>query len=265
MRNGESSFEKGMFIISIDVDVGNKELGTLNQGKNDRNVNDNISEYEIGRMEEAALPFLVDVFRRYETPVSFAVRGQVIELKYSVLDLLLDSSVKHDIGGHGYYHSDFTVFSRKEAENELGLISSGFRKKGLVPRTFIYPKNRVAHLDLLSDFGYKCFRGSGNIFEDRMCIEKQGNLVDVHPSAFLGQNFTTIFVKRMLDIAEVKRLPLHVWFHPWNFGADKSSIEKNVEKILAPILSYARKKVDNDLLSIETMLSASEKLEKVHK
>jgi hypothetical protein len=30
-----SRFEKGMLIMSIDVDVGSKELGLINQGKND--------------------------------------------------------------------------------------------------------------------------------------------------------------------------------------------------------------------------------------
>jgi len=86
--------ENGMFMISIDVDVGSRELGVINKGKNDANVNRRISEYWIGKMEEAALPIFVNLFNDFEIPVTFAIRGQLTEVNGSILELLLKSSVK---------------------------------------------------------------------------------------------------------------------------------------------------------------------------
>jgi len=79
--------ENGMLIISIDVDVGSKELGVINEGKNDANVNRYISEYSVGEIEERALPLFVDLFNDFEIPVTFAIRGQLTEVCNSVLDL----------------------------------------------------------------------------------------------------------------------------------------------------------------------------------
>ena len=39
---------KGIFIISIDVDVGSRELGVINKGINCYNVNRRLSEYRVG-------------------------------------------------------------------------------------------------------------------------------------------------------------------------------------------------------------------------
>ncbi|HIH97123.1 MAG TPA: polysaccharide deacetylase family protein, partial [Thermoplasmata archaeon] len=136
IRKPKMQLENGMFIISIDVDVGNKELGVINEGKNDANINRYISEYLIGEIEERALPLFVDLFNDFETPVTFAIRGQLTEVNNSILGLLLKSSVKHDIGAHGYYHREFTNLSRNEADNELNMISVGMKKFGINPRSF---------------------------------------------------------------------------------------------------------------------------------
>ena len=171
--------EKGMLIISIDIDVGKKELGIINRGKNDANVNRYLDEYSVGVIEERALPLFVDLFSDFGVPATFAVRGQSIEVDYSVFKLLLDSSIKHDIGAHGYYHREFTNLSRNEAKNELNLISSGMKKFGIIPRSFVFPKGSVAHLDLLEKYGYLCYRGYGDFMSDCMHIEKQGQIINI--------------------------------------------------------------------------------------
>ena len=52
--------EKSMLIISIDVDVGSRQLGIINGGKNDANVNNCFSEYRVGELEETAFPSFVE-------------------------------------------------------------------------------------------------------------------------------------------------------------------------------------------------------------
>jgi peptidoglycan/xylan/chitin deacetylase (PgdA/CDA1 family) len=263
IKRPERHFEKAMLITSIDVDVGNRELGVINQGKNDINVNNYISEYSIGRIEEQALPLFVDLFNSFEIPVTFAIRGQLTEVqKPHPLEILLRSPVKHDIGAHGYYHREFKNLSRKEAERELSMISAGMKKFGIMPRSFVFPKNSVGHLELLEIYGYKCYRSCGDFMNDCMYIEKKGRLYDIHPSFYIGQVKNSTFSRKILDIAIAKKLPFHIWFHLWNFGKEERSLQRNIAKIFVPLLDYAKRKAEKDVLTFETMLSAAEKAEK---
>jgi peptidoglycan/xylan/chitin deacetylase (PgdA/CDA1 family) len=253
--------EQGMFIVSIDVDVGSRELGVINKGKNDANVVKNIGEYRIGEIEENALPMLVETFDDFEIPVTFAVRGQLTEVNGSVLEILLRSAVKHDVGAHGYYHREFTNLSCSEAEKELSMISAGLKKYGIVPRSFVFPRNSVAYLNLLERHGYKCYRGYGGCMKDRMHIEKTGELYNIHPSLYLDEGTRLAWLKGILDVSIGKRLPFHVWFHPWSFGETKEAVQRIINKVFIPFFDYAKRKERSGVLTFETMLSGALKVE----
>jgi len=211
----------------------------------------------------SARALFVETFNDFEVPVTFAIRGQLTEVNNSILKILLESPVKHDIGAHGYYHREFTNLSRNEAENELNLISAGMNKFSIVPRSFVFPKNCVAHLDLLEKYGYKCYRGYGGFMNDCMYIEKKGRLYDIHPSFCIGQVKNPTFSRKILDIAIAKKLPFHIWFHLWNFGETKESIQRSINNVFFPLFKYAKKKEKSSLLTFETMLSATEEVEKL--
>jgi hypothetical protein len=262
IKKPKMQLENGMLILSIDVDVGSRELGLINKGKNDANVNRYLSEYQVGKIEEEALPLFVDLFNSFEVPVTFAIRGQLTEVqKPHPLELLLKSPVKHDIGAHGYYHRMFKNLSRKEAERELSMISAGMKKFGITPRSFVFPKNIVGHLELLEIYGYKCYRGYSGFMNDCMYVEKKGGLYDIHPSFYIGQVKNPTFSRKILDIAIAKKLPFHIWFHLWNFGKEERILQKNIAKVFVPLLDYAKRKAKKDVLTFETMLSAAEKAE----
>jgi peptidoglycan/xylan/chitin deacetylase (PgdA/CDA1 family) len=262
IKKPKMQLEKGMLIISIDVDVGSRKLGMLNKGKNDENVVRNMSEYRVGEIDEVAFPLFFEIFNDFEIPVTLAIRGQLTDVNNSILELLLRSSGEHDIGAHGYYHREFSNLSRNEAENELNMISEGMKKFGIVPRSFVFPRGGIAHLDLLERFGYECYRGVGDFMNDCMYIEKQGQLYNVHPSLYLDKSINSFFLKKILDIAIAKKLPFHMWFHLWNFGETKGSIRRYVNKLFFPLLKYAKKKERSCVLDVETMLSATDKVKK---
>ena len=262
-RNSKMQLKQGMLIISIDIDAGNKELGIMNGGKNDRNVNKTMSEYLVGEIEELAFPLFLELFNTQDIPVTFAVRGQIVESNTSMLELILDSSVKHDIGAHGYYHRNFTNLSNDEAIKELRLISTGMRNFGIMPKSFVFPVNGVAYLNLLEQYGYKCYRSQGNFEKDCMLIERRGQLYNIHPSMFIDNNFNPVFIKEFLDISIRRRLPFHIWFHLWDFGHTKIAIQKSLKQKFHPFLTYAKQKEELGILSIETMLSAATKIEKI--
>lgn len=253
--------EKGVLIISVDVDVGSRLVGEKNKGNNDVNVHDRLSEYTIGKIEELALPLLIQFFDDLEIPVTFAVRGQLTETDGLVFELLRGSSVKYDIGAHGYYHRAFTNLSQSEAENELKMISADMRKFHIEPRSFVFPKNKVAHLSLLEKYGYRCYRGYGNFRYDGLYIEKHGQLYDVHPGFFLGSSPCSVFLNKIIDISVRNKLPFHLWFHPHDLGNSERSILRGITRVLLPIIKYAKRKEKDGLLSFETMYSVIEKLE----
>jgi hypothetical protein len=258
LRQSSTKLEKGMLIVSIDVDVGNRKLALLNEGRNDTNVHSCLSEYEVGAIEEVSLPLFMNLFDHFCLPVTLAVRGQLLQLEGSPLGPMLQASVKHDIGAHGYTHRSFQDLSQSEAEQELTLLSRMMAGVKIVPKSFIFPKNRVAHLDLLEKYGYLCYREYGNFIHDGMFIAKRNKLYDVHPSMHIDQYTTHIFLRKMLDICIQNRLPFHVWFHLWSFGREATSIRKSIQRIFVPFLEYAETKVSERALTFETMLSSIE-------
>lgn len=260
-RKPEVQLEKGIIIVSVDVDVGNRKVGEVNKGKNDANVNDLFSEYLIGEIEEQALPLIIDFFNNLEIPVTFAIRGQLLEVDTSIPELLLKSPVKHDIGSHSYYHKDFTKLSREEADTELKLVSATMKKFNISPKTFVFPKNGVAYLDLLEKYEYKCYRGYGDFMNDGMYIKKTGRLYDVHPGLYIGDSTNATLIRRIINLSIRNRLPFHMWFHPWNLGEKKELVEKRINKVFFPLFKYGKSKESKDELKFETMLSAAEKME----
>lgn len=264
-RKPRTRLETAMMIVSVDVDVGNRKLGAVNEGKNDMNVNDHFTEYMIGEMEERALPLIIDCFNTFGVPATFAIRGQLMEVDTSVLEYLRESPIKHDIGAHGYYHRDFTLLSRDEARHDLKLTSTEMNKVKIKPKSFVFPRNHVAHLDLLQEFGYLCYRGYGDVRSDAMLIQKHGRLYNVHPSLYLGYVTNPAFTKKIIDLAIAKRLPIHVWFHPWNLGDKEKSISTKINRLLLPIFQQAKSRQKTGLLEFETMRSAAEKVESTEK
>lgn len=260
-RKRRTLLETGALIISVDVDVGDKSLGTNNKGLNDRYVNDYLSEYEVGEIEEIAVPLLIRLFDDLDIPATFAVRGQLTETDGFILNLLRNSNVKHDIGSHGYSHKTFPILSKSEAEEELRLLSKGMKKFNIEPKSFVFPKNKIAHLPLLEKYGYKCYRGSGGFRYDTLHIEKHNQLYNIHPSFFIGRSRSQFCLNKLLDIAANKKLPFHIWFHPADLGHNKLEMQKKINRVFLPLLKHAKKKERKGEISFETMYSSIEKIE----
>jgi hypothetical protein len=73
-----------------------------------------------------------------------------------------------------------------------------------------------------------------------------------------------------LDVCIAKRLPCHVWFHPWNWsihsgsGKTRESTRRDIHKFFFPLLEHAKRKEKSGVLSLETMLSAAQKMEEIN-
>ncbi len=263
IRRPKSTFDTAMLIFSIDIDVGSAQIGQLNYGANDSNVHNCFTEEFIGGVEQCALPIFVNAFDNFGIPATFALRGQITELGGSSIEPLLNAQVKHDIGAHGYSHKNFQTLSRNEAEVELSKIAIGLRRFGIQPKSFIFPRNFVGHLDLLEKFDYKCYRNrSEGWLADGLFVEKKNKLYNIQPSLYLNQSATPFILKKLLDVAIAKKAPLHLWFHLWTFGFKSSDTNKYVRNVFLPFLKYAQAKYKNGILTFETMVSAAKKAER---
>jgi peptidoglycan/xylan/chitin deacetylase (PgdA/CDA1 family) len=260
-KKSPSEFDTASLIISIDVDVGNPEVGINNKGRNDRNVHDFLTEVAVGKIEEQVIPLLLQAFDEFEFPATFALRGQLTEVDNSVFYKILESNARHEIAAHGYSHRAFTTLSESEADEELRRISVGMKKFGVTPKSFVFPRNKVSHLELLERYGYLTFRAEGTSFKDGMYIEKHNNLFDVHPSLF-SNFYGSFFSKKIINLAVKYKTPLHIWFHPWNLGNSREAAAKRIDKGLIPLIHYAIKKKNQGLLKFETMYSVVEEYQR---
>ncbi len=258
LRRRTPQFESGMFITSLDVDVGDEKVGVINQGRCDREVSALVSERFVGRVEQRNLPLLLNLFEDFEIPITFAFRGQLLDIDMSLPKLVMGSSIGHEIGSHGYYHTAFTNLSREAADEELKITSMAMKRVGVAPKSFVFPRNRVAHLDLLKKHGYVCYRGEGGLIRDDTYIRADhDSIYDVHPSLWIGWIHDPFIVKKTVNICARRRLPFHVWFHPRDIGSAKREAERRIRTMLSPLLRYAKGKERGGTLTFETMLSAT--------
>lgn len=256
-KKPQSEFDTASLIMSIDVDVGSPEVAEKNVGSNDRKVNDFLTERTVGRIDEQVVPLLLQTFDELELPVTFALRGQLTEVENSIINLILESSTGHEIAAQGYSHEVFTALSEFEAERELSMISAGMKKLGIAPKSFVFPKNKVFHLQLLEKYGYLAFRGPGGFLKDGMYVKRLGNLFDIHPSLFL-EFYDLSISNKIIDLAAKYRRPLHLWFHPWNLGTSPEVAAQRINKVLLPLIEHAQEKKKQGVLKFRTMGSMAE-------
>jgi peptidoglycan/xylan/chitin deacetylase (PgdA/CDA1 family) len=262
-------FDTASLIISIDVDVGSPEVGVKNGGLNDCNVHHILTERDVGEIEEQVIPLLLRVFNELEFPATFALRGQLIDIENTICNQILESSTPHEIASHGYSHKVFTALSELEAEEELDMLSMGMKKIGVSPKSFVFPRNQISHLQLLERYGYLSFRAQGSLFRDGMYVGKCGNLFDIHPSIFFDF-YSYVFYKKLINLAIKYSAPLHIWFHPsdvlfWNLGASQEVAAKRIAKGLFPLIEYAKKKKELGILKFQTMHSIAQEYQRLMK
>lgn len=75
-----------------------------------------------------------------------------------IIKQILESKVEHDIACHSFSHIDFSKCSREVALAEIIECKKVMKDYGIKPKSFIFPKNRVGHLDILKQEGFKAFR-----------------------------------------------------------------------------------------------------------
>lgn len=257
-----SHLDTGVVTISVDVDVGDENVGLVNEGRNDINVSSTMTEYQVGFIERNTLPPILELLKAFEIPVTFAIRGQLLDVAPSIIENINNSSIEHDIGGHGYYHRDIAAMTAQQADYEFSLLNNAMRGVGLRPKSFIFPRGRIAHLETLARFGYICFRSPGGFPHNRMRVDRVSGVWRLHSTLMIHGRTHVASVKKILDICSEKRTFAHLWFHPWNFGPHKSNLSGGLENVMKPLLAHIRALEKDRNVIVNTMKTLAELLER---
>ena len=151
-------------------------------------------------------------------------------------------SSNHEIGCHGVTHTPWDAMSIAQARFELSLVSVDSRQ------TFIFPRNRINHLDLLTELGFKGFRLppqkrsrlSSLAREFNVFAQAQENPTPTVLQAVPAGHFinwrsglrravppalTRLRARRILADAARNNGVAHFWTHPENIASAPSTLE----------------------------------------
>ena len=153
----------------------------------------------------------------------------------------------HEIALHGVTHVPWPRMDAGLVEAEMSLFRS---LEGPVrdSRTFVYPRNLIAHSKALAAHGFLGFRDARadrsrlssllsefNLFE-RPDPQRRGDGIIAIPAGFflnwrsgarrlVPPAITTLRAKRLLDRAAASAAIVHYWLHPENIATEPSTLE----------------------------------------
>jgi peptidoglycan/xylan/chitin deacetylase (PgdA/CDA1 family) len=228
---------------------------------------------------------LLDPAARPPTQTEF---GERIWYAPDLVEAIRDASPRHDIGSHGFAHLYFHETDRDRLRADLLAARRLHDEHGLPFTSFVFPRNQVAHLDLLAEAGIRVFRGvdvgwhtvlrarlgglpgrAANLVGSLLPISASVVQPRAHPPGLvelpgsmllLGRNGLRRLVRP--EIAELKAKRgirqaarhggiFHLWFHPANFYFD-GDVQL---RVLANVLDEACALRDRGGLEIRTMAS----------
>lgn len=243
---------------------------------------------------------LLALFRRYELPVTWAFVARLLDDSHGfdglrgdrscwyapdLIEAIRDDPVEHEIATHSYGHIYFGESSADAVRDDLMRAKSVHESHGLPFRSLVFPRNQVAHLDVVAEVGIEVFRSvDAGVLEfvsrrlpqlrpvvnlaDKALpvapplvrpVRREHGLLELPSSLLLiGRNGLRRIVSPaalraklragLISAAETGQL-FHLWFHPSNFYA---GLESQLE-VLDAALSEAAKLRDADRLDVLPM------------
>jgi len=76
-----------------------------------------------------------------------------------IVEKILSNPVKHEIGLHSFSHVPFSECSREVAEAEVKEGVRLAKQFGINLESFVFPENKIGHIDVLKEQGFKIYRG----------------------------------------------------------------------------------------------------------
>jgi peptidoglycan/xylan/chitin deacetylase (PgdA/CDA1 family) len=253
--------------------------------------------------ERLVVHALLELFASRAVPATWAVVGRLLDrsggapatefgerIWYApdLVEAIRNSPPGHDIGSHSFAHVYFEELDRGLLAADLRAARRIHEEHGLAFTSFVFPRNQVAHLDLLAEAGVKVFR-SADVGWHTAIRKTAGTLPGraahlahtllpispgvvqprSHPFGLVELPSSMLLLARdglrrlvRPEIAEMKaKLGLrraarhgkvfHLWFHPSNFYRE-TDVQLGV---LESILDEACAMRDRGAIDVRTMAS----------
>ena len=213
----------------------------------------------------------------FQNPNAAFATGQTDGWFYPTLIEEIQHFKFHEVSSHSYTHLPFhnEFVTREIVENELRVMNRFMESKGVSLQSMIYPRNQVAHTDLLPQFDISGYRDSDdkrsaygskigtlidefNIFSKSSAHSEQEVPTRIPAGYFLNwQNGPrliippTITVRRfnhLLDHAEKTGGVVHMWLHPHNLITGKNQVQ-----LFNRVLQSVAQRQSQGSLSVSTM------------
>ena len=76
-----------------------------------------------------------------------------------IIEKILSNRIEHEIGYHSFSHIVFSECSREVAEAEIKMSDKLAKEFGITLKSFVFPENKIGHVDVLKENGFKIYRG----------------------------------------------------------------------------------------------------------
>jgi hypothetical protein len=76
-----------------------------------------------------------------------------------IVEKILSNRIEHEIGYHSFSHVVFSECRREVAEAEIKEGIKLAKEFGIALKSFVFPENKIGHVDVLKENGFKIYRG----------------------------------------------------------------------------------------------------------
>lgn len=199
---------------------------------------------------------------------------------------LIQKYPDQEIACHSFSHPDFTEkrMNKRWAESEIASCVALAKNLGLTLKSFVYPRNQIGFLELLPNFGLRCYRGVDPlephlpsplkkirqlidlimVIPHSCSIYKNDKLTNVPASMYflssrgwrkrLPKGVRFRLAKAGIDQAIERGEVFHLWFHPIDLVSENDHLITELTKIL----EYVKNKKEVGLLNSHTMAEIAE-------
>jgi hypothetical protein len=189
-----------------------------------------------------------------------------------IIQSILNCNISQEIGCHTFSHiqAGEPGCSWECFTSELHACSIEAEKLDLVLKSFVFPRNSVAHLDALTAAGFTAYRGNTSSWYSRFpgIVSRVGHLLDnllpITPPVVLPKRENNIWnlpasyfyppadrwwgllpvssrvgkARQGLREAAKQRGIFHLWFHPFNLASNPNRLLGGLETIFTEVRRY---------------------------
>jgi len=202
-------------------------------------------------LNHAGTEALLALGEKYRIPMTWAICGKTAEEDERAYEMVLTSSVAHEIGVHTYSHVAVPNCTVEQLVDEVERCIRSLRLNQR-PSTFVFPWNREGHFDVLRRLGFKAYRSADRAIGNPKRMEN--GLWNIPPVYYVDEKSygAQSLITRYIDICLMYRSVFHLWLHPWSL-LQKGNTFPLVERTLDPVFAHMSSLRGSGSMAVSTM------------